>query len=191
MTHICISKLTIIGSGNGLSPGRSQVIIWTNAGILLIRTLGTNFNILSEIHVFSFKKMHLKMSSAKWRPFCLGLNVLRVYNRNCEWNLWCYYLKNPTLSPFCICYDVGKTGNFNHNYSNVIFQKISIMSSKMWNGSLILPCWRHQMETFSALLALCAGNSSVTGVFPWQRPVTRSFDVFFDLHMNKRLSKKS
>ena len=48
--------------------------------------------------------------------------------------------------------------------------------------------WRHQMETFSALLALCAGNSPVTGEFPSQRPVTWSFDVFFDLHLNKRLS---
>ena len=51
--------------------------------------------------------------------------------------------------------------------------------------------WRHQMETFSALLALCAGNSPVTGEFPAQRPVTRSFDVFFDLRLNKRLSKQS
>ena len=50
---------------------------------------------------------------------------------------------------------------------------------------------RHQMETFSALLALCEGNSRDTGEFPSQRPVTRSFDVFFDLHLNKRLSKKS
>ena len=49
--------------------------------------------------------------------------------------------------------------------------------------------WRHQMETFSALLALCAGNSPVTGEFSSQRPVTRSFDVFFDLRLNKRLSK--
>ena len=66
MTHICVSKLTIIGSDNGLSPDRRQAIIWTNAGILLIRTLGTNFSeILSEIHAFSFKKMHLKVSSAK------------------------------------------------------------------------------------------------------------------------------
>ena len=73
MTHICVSKLTIIGSDNG----RRQAIIWTNAGILLIRILGTNFGeILSKIPTFSFKKMHLKMSSAKWRPFCLGLNVL-------------------------------------------------------------------------------------------------------------------
>ena len=50
---------------------------------------------------------------------------------------------------------------------------------------------RHQMETFSALLAICAGNSPVTGEFPAQRPVTRSFDIFFDLCLNKRLSKQS
>ena len=51
--------------------------------------------------------------------------------------------------------------------------------------------WRHQIETFSALLALCAGNSPVTGEFPSQRPVTRSFDIFFDLCLNKRLIKQS
>ena len=50
---------------------------------------------------------------------------------------------------------------------------------------------RHQMETFSVLLALCAGNSPVTGDFPSQRPVTQSFDVFFDLRLNKRLNKHS
>ena len=77
VTHICVSKLTIIGSDNGLSPGRRQAIIWTNAGKLLIRTLGTNFSeIIGEIHSFSFSKMHLKMSSAKWRLFGLGLNEL-------------------------------------------------------------------------------------------------------------------
>ena len=51
--------------------------------------------------------------------------------------------------------------------------------------------WRHQIETFSALLALCAGNSPVIGEFPLQMPVTRSFDVFFDLRLNKRLCKQS
>ena len=50
--------------------------------------------------------------------------------------------------------------------------------------------WRHQMGTFSALLAICAGNLLVSSEFPAQRPVTRSFDVFFDLHLNKRLSKQ-
>ena len=51
--------------------------------------------------------------------------------------------------------------------------------------------WRHQMETFSALLAICARNSPVPGEFPAQRPVTRSFDVCFYLRLNKRLSKQS
>ena len=55
----------------------------------------------------------------------------------------------------------------------------------------VWPWWRHQMETFSLLLAICAGNSPVPGEFPTQRPVTRSFDVYFDLRPNKRLSKQS
>ena len=77
VTHICVSELTIIGSDNGLSPGRRQVIIWNNAGLLFIRPSGTNFSeILIAIDVFSFKKMHLNMSSGQCRPFCLGLNVL-------------------------------------------------------------------------------------------------------------------
>ena len=77
MTHICVSRITNIGSDNGLSPGRCQAIIWTNAEILLIEPFGTNFNeIFMAIHTFSFKKMHLNMSSGKWRPFCLSLNVL-------------------------------------------------------------------------------------------------------------------
>ena len=75
--HICVSKITIIGSDNGLSPGRHQTIIWTNARIFLIGLLGTNFNkILIEIDAFSFKKILLKMLSAKWQPFCLSLIVL-------------------------------------------------------------------------------------------------------------------
>ena len=86
--HICVSKLVIIGSNNGLLPGRLQAIIWTNAGILLIGTLGTNFSeVLSKIHIFSFKKMHLKMLSAKWLPFCLSLNVLRHWGWNNKANL--------------------------------------------------------------------------------------------------------
>ena len=81
VTHICVGKLTIIDSENGLSPGRLQAIFGTNAGILPIGTIGTNFSeILTEIYTFSFRKMHLKMASAKWRPFCVGLNVLMTRN---------------------------------------------------------------------------------------------------------------
>ena len=74
---------------------------------------------------------------------------------------------------------------------------IGIKEGKMKTGqdlltfnALSLTWWRHRIETFSALLALCAGNSLVTGEFPSQRPVTRSFNVFFDLRLNKRLSEQ-
>ena len=74
--HIYISKLTIIGSDNGLLPGRCQAIIWTNTKILLTGPLGTNFSeILIKNHIFSFKQMHLKMSSAKRQQICLGVNI--------------------------------------------------------------------------------------------------------------------
>ena len=69
VTHICVGNLTIIGSDNGLSPGRRQAIIWTNAGTNLSEILG-------KIHSFSFAKMYLKMSSVKGRLFSLGLNEL-------------------------------------------------------------------------------------------------------------------
>ena len=76
-TYIYVSKLTIISSENYLSPGRRKAIIWTNHLILLMRTIGTNFSeTLNKILTFSFKKMHLKMSSAQWRQFYLGFNVL-------------------------------------------------------------------------------------------------------------------
>ena len=65
----------------------------------------------------------------------------------------------------------------------VFYQSTRFCSFHSW--------WRHQMETFSALLAICAGKSPVPGEFPARRPVTRSFDVFFDLRLNKRLSKQS
>ena len=78
--HICVSKLNTVVSDNGLSPGRRQAIIRTNAGILLIGPPGTNFSeILIGIQIFSIKIMQLKMASAKWRPFCLGLNVLKCH----------------------------------------------------------------------------------------------------------------
>ena len=78
--HICVDNLTIIGSDNGLSPYRRQSITCTNYGILLIGPLGTNFSeILIKILALSFKKMHLKTSSAKWRSFYLGLGVLKKF----------------------------------------------------------------------------------------------------------------
>ena len=83
VTHICVGKLTNIGSDNGLSPERRQAIIWTNARILLIGPLGTNFSeILFGIQTFSLKKLRLKMSSAKCCSFRLGLNVLTHWGQD-------------------------------------------------------------------------------------------------------------
>ena len=103
VTHICVSKLTIIGSDNGLSPGRRQAIIWTSDGILLIGPLGTNFSeTLSKILTFSLKKMRFKVSSAKWWPFCLGLNVLTHWPMGRHMVLWwpdCTYYVGRIVSP--------------------------------------------------------------------------------------------
>ena len=86
-TCICADNLIIIGSDNDLSPVRRQTIIWTNAGILLFGTLGTNFSdILIEIQTFSFKKICLKVS-AKWRSFCLSLNVWNTETKTWQTNV--------------------------------------------------------------------------------------------------------
>ena len=104
MTHICIGKQTIIVSDDGLLPGWRQAIIWTNAGILLIGPLGTNFSeILIEILTFSFTKMCLKVSSVKWRPFCLGLNML-IY-------VWGYSFGITMTSPSCQCVNSVSSDN--------------------------------------------------------------------------------
>ena len=105
------------------------------------------------------------MSSAEWRPFWCGLNLLLAAT-------------NDPASVTRITYGTIASAAVTCRYQP---------------GSIIFGCnpyWRHQMETFSVLLDFCAGNSPVTGEFPAQRPVTRSFDVFFDLHPNKRLSKQ-
>ena len=77
MTHIYVSELTTMGSDYGLSPGKRQVIIWTNAGVLVIGHLVRNFSeMVIRIHTFLFKKILLKMSSGKRPPSYLGFNVL-------------------------------------------------------------------------------------------------------------------
>ena len=84
--HICVSKIVIIGSGNGLSPGQRQAIMAANTGVLLSGPLGIKYNeILIEINTFSFKKMHLKLSSAKWHLFCLSLNEFMAYMYISDW----------------------------------------------------------------------------------------------------------
>ena len=86
MTHICVGKLTIIGSDKGLSPVRHQAIIWTNAGLLLIRHTGTNFSeILIEIQTFFIQENAFENVVCEMASICLGLNMLRT--KLC---IWCF-----------------------------------------------------------------------------------------------------
>ena len=124
MTHIC-GKQSIIGSDNGLSPGRRQAIIRTNAGILLIGPPGTNFGeILIGIQIFSIKEIQLKMSSAKWRPFCLGLsglkesikvNLTREFSGSTGWQVYATFKLRPRQNGRLFADDVFKGIFLNEN----------------------------------------------------------------------------
>ena len=151
--------------------------------------------------------MHLKISSAKWWPFCPRGDELT--DLTCNTYLTPFNLLNKS---FGILFKFG-IYFFSRIYTKLwkslffIFKSWRHAFLKLYNHKnsvgwvlhemaleqyLISCTWRrHQMEAFSALLAICVGNSPVTGEFPAQRPVTRSFDVFFDLRLNKRLSKQS
>ena len=119
VTHIC--KIIIIGSDNGLSPGRRQAIIWTDAGILLNWRWGTNFSEISiEIYIFSFKKMYLKMSSGKWWPCCLGHNVLTEDQIHNGATLDVAY---PILSTYHACWCPDNLRS--QHYSDVIMDAIA------------------------------------------------------------------
>ena len=116
---------TTTSSDNGLSPDRCQAIIWTNAGILLIGPLGTNFSeILIRIQTFSFRKMHLKMSSAKWPPFCLGLNLLMPRNQKCDQPLPAPNMTQSTDSNLTFYYYYWMMTDCHHSSPTHIYHEI-------------------------------------------------------------------
>ena len=92
-------------------------------------------------------------------------------------------------------YQIWNVSKKTWDCDSLSFYLLPVSAKRSYDGRpfWIIPSawWRHQMETFSALLVICAGNSPVTGEFPAQRPALLSFDVFFDLRLNKRLSKQS
>ena len=131
-------------------------------------------------------------------PGLLNLAWWMFSVRSCEsiksknqWSIWQHFLfmlqpKSITLTGYCSCW--GQNLRIFHKINHLVEYLVRLSTP----GRRLTPSWwRHQMETFSALLAICAGNSPVPGEFPAQRPMTRGFDVFFDLRPNKRLSKQS
>ena len=145
--------------------------------------------VLIDIRTFSFEKIHLKTQRTLSRPQCVNqwsfVKICATFSHYCAW-LW------PSIAT---CLDICRHSN---GKRQVPYMYQSEFESLSWICAPREKCrhsdiswWRHQMQTFSALLAFCAGNSPVTDEFPSQRPMTRSFDVFFDLRMNKSLGKQS
>ena len=147
----------------------------------------------------------------KFKLECVLLSVRRCSQLSCvsnskkmPWNSCIHIIKIAEIPLFVSSHQRRQTGKY----------VLVLMMSYRWCERITLGCnqptwvecdpimirtnglwwvqtawWRHHMETFSTLLAICAGNSAVAGEFPPKRPVTRSFDVFFHLCLNKRLSK--
>ena len=144
VTHICVRKLTVIASDNGLSPERRQAIIWTNARIMLIGPLGTNFSeIFIEIQTFSLKKIRLKMSSAKCCSFRVGLNVLKtVHHTRCL-----------ISHPGCVvqvCQRLSLPQPDSNNGSILVTSLIARFMGPTWahlgpTGPRWAPCWPHEL----------------------------------------------
>ena len=186
VTHICISKLTIIGSDNSMSPGRRQTIIWTEAWMLLIWPLETNFGeIWLEIHTFSFKKMNVNMSSAKWRPFCLDLNVIKPH-APCV-NLNCVTAKATIvlviLVSDCQWHWINKLlWVHSINYNDVI---ISVMASQI--TSLTIVCSTVYSGAYQRKYQNHSSLAFVRGIHRWpvnsphKGPVTRQMFPFDDV----------
>ena len=92
--HICVSNLIIIGSDNGLLPGRRQAIIWTTVGILLIGPLGTNFSeipIEISIHENAYKSVNCETAAILSRPQCVKKCITKTktkHKKTWEYDLW-------------------------------------------------------------------------------------------------------
>ena len=119
---------------------------------------------------------------------------------SCVCSPYGWFVIKPNKLAFCVTsivtytpfFPTAQANTFRYLYNSIPFLQYTHTkdsTSSLWRR--VMAWWRHQMETFSALLAICAGNSPVTGEFPSQRPVTRSFDVFFHQCLNKQLSKQS
>ena len=133
--------------------------------------------------------MHCYVDTAPghFRHFNLHLVIRLNISKICMCNVWdCHWKGSDVIPlatvPFFIAYCprtctncLSRCNEVRPYICNAFCYRQIRSSHDLWAW------WRHQIETFSALLALCAGNSHVTGEFPSQRPVTQSFDVFFDL----------
>ena len=140
------------------------------------------------IYIITSKRRHFDIITSKWRRFGVITTLLLRHNVKSKLSAYINVARWSQTSTFSVIIVL-----------TVSLPRCSMERQQTLGVEWCPRCcqvnqwswWRHQMEAFSALLALCVGNSSVPGEFPTQRPVTRSFDVAFDLHLNIRLSKQS
>ena len=141
-THICVSEITIIGTDNGLSPGRHQAIIWINAGLLQIGHLGkASMIFFIKTHTFSLKKIHLIMSPGKLRPFLVSASM-------CEW--WRHNMEAFTAILVVCEGNLPVTGEFrSQRASNVDFDGFFNPYKLLKNSRITGDSWSHDVRVTS------------------------------------------
>ena len=145
MTHICVGNLTIIASDNGLSPGRRQAIIWTNAGILFIWPSGTNFGeILIEIHFFfiqenAFESVVCETAAILFRPQCVNASSKQI--KSCR-------VEIQPLNPGCLPTWQMKWNQFNSRVWMPSFNALSWSCAKYFIN-LLVQTW-NQSTTYQS-----------------------------------------
>ena len=149
-------------------PTRWQTITWTSSDKV-------PWHHVASLGHREFIRCHIIHGIFRWNSIICFL----IFSTNTMAHDW----KSPFIHN-------RKPGNVVRDFRENSRSK-AIMNASKFGEAYFTSWWRHQMETFSTLLALCAGKSPIPGEFHTQRPVTRSFDVFFDLCLNKRLSKQS
>ena len=154
--HICMSKLNIIGSDNGLSPARYQAIIWTNDVLLSPRPYGMKFYL--KFKGFHSRKYIWKCRLRKWRPFCLGLNVLRMrgYRDSTSSNGCQETCPINSLAP----------GKFEWNFRHVIFKQILVIDDWCFSCEIALT-WKPQ--------DLAYDKSTLVQVMAWCHQATSHY----------------
>ena len=185
MTHICVGYLTVIGSDNGLSHGRRQAMIWTNAGILFIGPLGTNSReMFIEILAFSIQENVLEsvvceMASILSRPQCVNRFGSVPVNKSGEfWNSWYSHNKIKHNKAVYLYQDKSCTLQWRHNGGDSV-------SNHQPYDCLLRRLFRRRSKQTSKLrvTGLCAGNSPGPVNFPHKWPVTRKMFPFDDIIM--------
>ena len=166
------------------STSRAFRSCWTGFSGWTFGKGGIDYDITVNSKWPAFYRRHFRIHTLEWKSMHLDdSNFTEIYLN------WYQHQQASIASD--ICSEPNTLRTYNLSYGGLHFLRIYASPVSMIYTVEPVLWWRHQMELFSALPALCVGNSSVTGEFPAQRPVTRSFDVFFDLRLNEQLSKQS